>query len=149
MSDLIKIYNGSVIAGATDGDEVSMEGFSNPVQFTLNAAKDEEGVAKLAIRCKSGYKTYGNTKNSAYHLNGTKYEATGGEVEKWFFAKYNGYANANDAKENATWANSLTISDVITDTNTIFWVKATSNSAEAPQNDEDESIHVETVVEAV
>lgn len=149
MSDLIKIYNGNVTAGAKDGEEVSVEGFSNPVQFTLNAAKNEVGVAKLAIRCKNGYKTYGNTTIKAYHFNGSSYEATGGDVDKWFFAKDNGYTNASDAKDNAAWTNTLTLSDVITDTNTIFWAKATSNSAETPQNDEDESIHVETVVEAV
>lgn len=151
MSDLIKLYNGTVTPATTDGNEVTEGSLSNPVQFTLNAAKNEENCQKLAIRCKSGYRTYGDTTITAYHYNKetTAYEATGGDVEKWMFAPDNGYANADEAKSKAKWAKTLTISDVITDKNTVFWAKASSSAAEVPQNDTDESIHVEAVIEAV
>lgn len=151
MSDLIKLYNGTVTPATTDGDEVTEGSLSNPIQFTLNAAKNEENCSKVAIRCKSGYRTYGDTNITAYHYNKEKkvYEPTGGDVEKWTFAADNGYANAEEAKSKAKWVKTLTISDVITDKNTVFWVKAGSNAAEVPQNDTDESIHVEAVIEAV
>lgn len=151
MSDLIKLYNGSVTAGGTNGDEVSEGSLSNPVQFTLNAAKNEEACQKVAIRCQNGYQTYGNTTITAYHYNveNKVWEPTGGDVAKWKFAKDNAYADAATALSSATWSNKLTISDVITDKNTVFWVKAGSSSAEVPQNDTDESIHIEAVIEAV
>ena len=151
MSEYIKLYNGNVTAGGTDGSVVSEGNLSNPVHFTLNAAKNEEACQKVAIRCKSGYQTYGNTVISAYHYNpDTKvWEATGGDINKWKFATDNNYADAATALKNASWGASLTISDVIGSTNKVFWVKALSSSAEVPQNDTDESIHIEAVIEAV
>ncbi len=151
MSDLIKVYNGTVTVGTTDGNEVSEGSLSNPVQFTLNAAKNEENCQKLAIRCKTGYRTYGATTITAYHYNAEKkeYEATGGDVDKWTFAPDAGYANASEAMSKAKWFKELTLTDVISDKNVIFWAKASSSAAEVPQNDTDESIHVEAVIEAV
>ena len=148
MSDLLKLYNGTVTKGKTDGSEVYS---GNPVEFALNAAKNEEKCCKVALRCEKGYRTYGDTTVTAYHYNAeTKaYEATGGDVAKWAFAADEGFTSAEEAMKKAKWGNVLTIGEVIGETNLVFWVKAGSSSAEAPQNDTDESVHVEAVIEAV
>ena len=148
MSDLLKLYNGTVSKGKTDGNEVFA---GNPVEFSLNAAKNEEKCCKVALRCQAGYRTYGDTTVTAYHYNGEtqSYEAVGGDVAKWAFAADEGFTSAEDALKKAKWSNVLKIAEVIGDTNQVFWVKAGSSAAEVPQNDSDESIHVEAVLEAV
>lgn len=149
MSDLIKLYNGTVTKDAADGTELSQNGTqTNPLSFTLNAAKEESSCQQIAIRCASGYKTYGDTVITAYHYNSEtkKYEPNTGDTAKWFFA-VGEYDSAANALTNAAWSNKLTISDVITDKNTLIWVKAASSKAEVPANDTDESIHIEAVIE--
>ena len=118
------------------------------MSFTLNAAKEESSCQQIAIRCDSGYKTYGDTTITAYHYNSdTKnYEPSTGDTAKWFFA-VGVYDSAANALTNAAWTNKLTISDVITDKNSLVWVKASSSTAEIPANDTDESIHIEAVIE--
>lgn len=149
-TDYIKIYNGTVTKGETDGEEVSCGTQSNPVSFTLNSAKAESGCAKLAIRCKSGFQTYGTTTITAKHYDASsKAYNDEGDAKKWFFAADADYADAATALEKATWRNSLSIADTIGDTNTVFWVKATSSEAEVPTTDTDESICVDAVIEAM
>lgn len=149
MSDLIKFYDGTVTKGGTDGDEISEGTNSKPLTFTLNAAENESACAKVAVRCKTGYSTYGDTRICAYHFNGKGYEPTGGSVNKWSFAMDNNYADANDALKSATWTDSITIKDAITDKNTVFWVKASSDSTEAPQNDISTALFCSAVIKAV
>lgn len=149
MSSLIKFYAGSVTSGATDGEELSEGTNRNPLTFTLNAAKNESACAKIAVRCKEGYTTYGDTKISAYHNTGNGFEPTGGDVDKWNFAVDEGFASTKDALEKATWKDSITFSDAIADKNTVFWVRATSNSAEVPANDTSTVLYCTTVIKAV
>lgn len=149
MSTLIKFYNGTVTAGDVDGTELSEGTNDNPLTFTLNAAENESACAKIAVRCKDGYETYGETKICAYHNSGSGYEPTGGNVDKWSFALDNNYKSADEALKSATWKDSIVIADTIKDKNTVFWVKATSNSAEAPQNDISTVLYCSTVIKAV
>lgn len=149
MSTLIKFYNGTVTSGGKDGDELSEGTNANPLSFTLNAAINEAKCAKVAIRCKDGYATYGTTKVSAYHNTGSGYEPTGGDVDKWSFAVDDNYASAEDALAKATWKDSIEFADDITDKNTVFWVKAASNSAEVPSNDTSTVLYCTTVIRAV
>jgi hypothetical protein len=152
MSTLIKIYNGTVTSGAKDGAEVSVEGSQvNPVSVSLNAAKAETKAIKLAVRCDEGYKTTEGevTEISAYYYDGTSYNASGGNIGKWQFAKDEGFADAATAIKQAVWGSKLTINDVIGDTNVIFWVKASSDKTELPSNDTSTALHLHAVVESV
>ena len=149
MSTLIKFYNGTVTAGGKDGNEISEGTNANPLSFTLNAAVNETKCSKVAIRCKDGYETYGTTKIAAYHNTGSGYEPTGGDVDKWSFAADAGYTSADDALSKATWKDSISFTDKIGDTNTVFWVKAASNSAEVPSNDTSTVLYCTTVIKAV
>ena len=58
MSDYINIVKSNPTVGTTDGTVVSEDELqTSPISFALNATEEEVGVQKLAIRCKSKYKT--------------------------------------------------------------------------------------------
>jgi hypothetical protein len=124
----IDVYSGNPTAGGTDGTAVSTGGAqTNPVAVTLDASQSEEATVKLALRCETGYQTRGNTVIS--------FTGTGA-----------GYWTVCDT-ENGTYTSSLTISSTIGATNTIFYVKAGSNSSETPTVDTSVLIQVVTKIE--
>lgn len=126
----IDVYNGNPTAGGTDGTAVSTGGAqTNPVAVTLDASQQETATVKLALRCESGYQTRGNTIIS---FSGTS----------------SGYWTVSDT-ENGTYASTLTISNTIGATNTIFYVKASSASSETPTVDTSVSIQVTTKIEYI
>lgn len=124
----INLYNGNPTAGLADGTVVSTGGAqTNPVAFTLDASQAESATAKLALRCESGYHTTGNTVIS-------------------FTGTSAGYWTVCDT-ESGTYASTLTISDSIDTTNTVFWVKASSATTETPNLDTSVTIQIVTKVE--
>jgi hypothetical protein len=126
----IDVYNGNPTAGGTDGTAVSTEGAqTNPVAVTLDASQQETATVKLALRCESGYQTRGNTIIS-------------------FAGTSAGYWTVCDT-ENGTYSSTLTISNTIGATNTLFYVKASSSSAETPTVDTSVSIQVTTKIEYI
>lgn len=150
MSEFIKLYSGTVTSGGTDGTLISEDmAQTSPLKLSLNAKNAETKAVKCALRCEEGFQTSGNTVIKAYYYNGTSYVETGGNVGKFSFAVDNNYASAEAAIENANWTATLTISDVIGQTNKIFWTKVSSDATQLPQKDTSVSIHVTGVVEAV
>lgn len=131
---LIHIYAGNPTAGGTDGTEVSSGTESAPITLTLDASKAESKAAKCGVRCDSGYSIEGG---AAVSFSGTN-------TDKWSAALDNGYTSAT-ALTAADWASSVTLSGVAA-TNVIFWVKATSDRTENPQNDRTVDVNVEGLV---
>lgn len=126
----INLYNNNPTVGLTDGDAVSLNGAgTNPISVSLDASLQEEKAVKVAIRCDSGYQTQGSTTIS-------------------FTGTSAGYWTICDT-ENGTYASSLTFSNTIDATNTIFYVKAASASSETPTLDTSVSVQVITKVEAL
>lgn len=125
----INLYNGNPTAGLTDGNAVSLSGAqTNPVYVMLDASIQETATVKLAVRCESGYHTQGNTVIS-------------------FTGTSAGYWTVCDT-ENGTYSSSLTISNSIGTTNTVFYVKASSATSETPSIDTSVSIEIVAKVEA-
>jgi len=149
MSDFIKLYGGTVTSGGTDGTAISENMLqTSPLKTSLNAKNAEAKAVKVALRCEDGFQTSGDVSVSAWRYDGTKYVNTGGNIDKFRFAKDNNYADAATALANATWVTELTIDDVIDDTNYIFWVKIMSETTQTPQKDTSVSVHITGVVEA-
>ena len=120
----LHLYMNNPTAGGVDGTEISSGTETLPLSFTLDASKAETKAAKVAVRCDSGYKVDGDT---SIYFEGTN-------AAKWRVAADDTYADADTALTYATWASTLTIANVDA-TNKIFWVKATSETTENPQND--------------
>ncbi|WP_196607378.1 hypothetical protein [Pectinatus frisingensis] len=136
MGTYISLYNNNPTAAGVDGSILSEDGTQTaPLIATLNATKAESLIQKCAVRCAAGYKTAGNTTISFNGANATK----------WSIAPDNNYADATAAAA-AVYANTLTITDIITAANNIFWIKTTSSADEQPQNDVSVSIQVNTVI---
>lgn len=124
----INLYKDSPTAGGTDGTQISLDGTqTQPLTFSLDASQNENKTAAVAIRCESGYQTSGYTTISF----------TGTTAAKWSLSD----------SQNGTYASTLTLTNTINATNTLFYVKAASASSESPGNDTSVSmIAVATVI---
>lgn len=110
----INVYQGNPTAGGTDGTIVSSaDNFDSPINFELNAERNETETKKLAIRTETGFKV---TDCTITDLNDS-------------------YDRIKLCKtENGEFTDSITFAE-ITDTNTIFYIKAISSDDEPPQTD--------------
>jgi len=133
----IHVYKDNPTAGGTDGTLVSEGDNSSPVEVgPLNATNNEESSPiKLAIRCDSGYQTYGNT----------TIDPVGTNQDKWALAD----DNAGSPATWQDWGVALTVTEIIGATNKIFWAKAKAVSGEEPQNDSSVDLQVSTTIQAV
>lgn len=88
MGTYYHLYMNNPTAGAADGTKVSEDhAFTAPISAVLNASNNESKLIKLAIRCESGYETVGNVELKKLYWNGNTTAETGGNLDKWKFAK--------------------------------------------------------------
>ena len=137
MASQLHIYFGNVTSGMRDGTEASSGTELSPISVTLDASQSEAKAVKCAVRCDTGYYIEGNTTITKIGTN----------AAKWKVAEDNSYTDAADALANATWLDSITLANVDS-YNVIFWVKATSDSTESPQNDTSVDLQAEGLVVA-
>ncbi len=137
MASQLHIYFGNVTAGMKDGTEASSGTELSPISVTLDASQSEAKAVKCAVRCDTGYYIEGNTTITKIGTN----------AAKWKVAEDNSYADAAAALANATWLDTISLANVV-DVNTIFWVKAMSDSTETPQNDTSVDLQAEGLVVA-
>lgn len=125
----INLYKGNPTAGGTDGTIISLSGaMTSPIEFALDATQEQSKSMAVALRCESGYSTVGTTTISFI----------GTTAAKW-----------SVSSDNKTWSSTLAIEDAIGSTNTLFYVKATSSSDEAPGNDTSVMLTVEANITTV
>lgn len=125
----INLYKGNPTSGGTDGTIISLSGaMTSPIEFALDATQEQSKSMTVALRCESGYSTAGTTTISFI----------GTTAAKW-----------SVSSDNSTWSNTLAIENAIGSTNTLFYVKATSSSDEAPGNDTSVMLTVEATITTV
>ena len=113
-SAYINLYQGNPTAGGTDGTAVSTgNDLTSPLNFDLDAEHNESKIAQLALRTETGYKVTDCTVTSFNDTN-----------NKISFC----------LTQDGTYTTSINIPE-ITDTNVIFFVKASSSDDEAPGTD--------------
>lgn len=135
-NEYINIYKGTVTKGKTDGTLVSQNNFqTDPVSVSLDATTNEVKYLKCAIRTQPGYKS-----------NKTSISFIGLTREKWQIAKDEDFKDETEAKTKGLFKNSLVITDTVTSTNTIFWLKISSSSDEKPRKDMSVSIRLDTYI---
>lgn len=126
----INLYSNNPTVGLTDGTAISTDGtYTSPLTVSLDASQNESKTVKLAIRTETGYTTTGNTTIAD----------NGDTNDRWKLC----------LTENGTFTDSITISNAITDTNTIFFAKASSADTETPTTDRSVSLRVTAVIAAV
>ncbi len=107
---------------ASDDTKVSQSGdFSNPVEFDLNAEKNETGEVRLYVLADSGY-----------YVENTSIQPTGDTSNRWYLAPDN---SGSPGTYNAA-GESLSLGTVDDTSKVYFWVKAEALSTEDPQVDE-------------
>lgn len=137
MANHIHLYMSNPTAGLSDGTEISSGTGNMPLSFTLDATQSEVQLAKVAVRCDTGYEIAGGT---SIYFEGTT-------ASKWQVAEDDDYSNATSALAMASWQSAITLAGV-SSTNTVFWVKAMSLSGEDPHNDMTVSLVAEGLVAA-
>lgn len=126
----INVYKNNPTAGSKDGSIVSTDGtYTSPISFVLDATQNESLTLKLGIRTETGYTTAGTT--TIYDANDTNDRLK----LSW--------------TENDGFADSISTSDPITDTNKIFYARATSSDTEVPQTDKSANFKVNCVIASV
>ena len=124
----LNIYNNNPTAGGTDGTAISTGDFSNPISFSLDASQSETKTQALAIRTESGY----------IAASGTTISDVNDSSDFWKLSL-----------DNSSWSDTIVFSDTITATNTLFYIKASSESTETPQTDRSVSFRVTAKIEVV
>lgn len=129
-NEYINVYMGNPTAGAKDGTAVSTDDtFTAPIEFALNAVKNKSQTIKLAIRTEAGYLTVGETK--IYDENDT-----------------------NDRlklcwTEDGEFSDTISTSEQISDTNIIFYAKATMADNELPKTETSAKFVVSSTIATV
>lgn len=112
--EYISLYKKNPTMGEKDGVQISENGaMTSPLEVVLNASENEEKILTLAIRCADGYETIGETELSIE--NDTE--------DKWSISL-----------DGADYSKSITITDIVKDTNILFYVKITSSNTEPPHS---------------
>lgn len=126
----INLYMNNPTAGGTDGTAISTDGtYTSPLTVSLDAAINESKTVKLAVRTETGYTTTGSTTISD----------NGDTNDRWKLC----------LTENGTFTDSITISNAVTDVNTVFYAKASSADTEVPSTDRSVSLRVAATIAAV
>lgn len=126
----INLYKNNPTAGGTDGTAISTDGtYTSPLTVSLDAAINESKTVKLAVRTETGYTTTGSTTISD----------NGDTNDRWKLC----------LTENGTFTDSITISNAITNVNTVFYAKASSADTEVPSTDRSVSLRVAASIAAV
>jgi len=126
----INVYMNNPTAGGTDGTAVSTGGdFTAPISFSLDASQNESQTLQLGIRTQTGYTTTGTT-------------------------VIQDSGDTNDRLKlcwtsDGTFADSISTASAITDVNTIFYARASSDSTETPKTDRSISLKVSCVIASV
>lgn len=143
---MINLYMNNPTAGQKNGTLISQDmAQTSPLSITLKAG--EVKAVKVAVRCDSGYQA-DEAAISFNYYNGSGYEVSGGNMNKWKIAVDDGYTSEADALDNGNWASSIKINNVA-DTNKLFWVKFEAGENDTPENDNHVGICVKATVEAV
>lgn len=126
----LNLYMNNPTAGGTDGTAISTDGtYTAPLVVTLDASVSETKVVKLGIRTQSGYTT----------VSDTTITDSGDTNDRWKLS----------FDSDTGWADTITFTDTIRATNTIFYAKASSDSNEQPTTDRSVSFDVNAVIQAV
>ena len=128
MARKINIYNDNPTAGATDGVAVSGGGtYNNPIAVELDAGNNEEFILTLAVRTEHGYQTYGST--TIYDANDTN--------DRWQLS----------LSPDGGWSDSITIGDVIGNSNVIFYAKARASASEYAKIDRTAKFYIDCQID--
>ena len=127
----IELIMNNPTAGRTDGQIVSRSSQRFPINVIVNTKYANHTIVKMALRCTEGHMTTGVTLVSF----------SGATAAMWGVAPDDYYVDEQAAEE-ATYLNSIQISDVIDDTNHIIWFKVSTTGNESAMVDTSVVVHV-------
>lgn len=145
---MINLYCNNPTAGKKDGTAISQDNTqTSPLALTLKLS--EQKAVKVAVRTDSGYKTADGVNISFAYWDGTEYQAAGGNIANWYVCLDSNYSTAEEALSKGTWGHSADITDDVTDSNVILWVKYDATNESKPINDTSTAVCIKATVEAV
>ena len=106
--------------GGKDGKVITLPTSTIPINAIVNTGEANHTLVKVALRCNDGYMTTGQWEVSFIGTTASAWSVADGAL----------YPNAELA-ETATYTSSLTLNTIISDTNHVLWLKASTNGEEA------------------
>ena len=144
---MINLYCNNPTVGKADGTLVSQDHTqTSPLSIILKTGQQK--AVKIAVRCDEGFKAVEGAQISLAYWDGTEYQATGGNIDKWYLCLDNNYTGADDALANGTWEHIADIEGEIGDKNIILWAKYDATNDTIPMNDDKTAIVIKATVEA-
>ncbi|WP_085023894.1 hypothetical protein [Anaerovibrio sp. JC8] len=145
---MINLYTNNPTIGKSDGTLVSQDHTqTSPLSVTLKTGQQK--AVKIAVRCDQGFTAVEGAEISLAYWDGQEYQATGGNIAKWYLALDDNYTDSDDALNKGTWEHTANITNAITDKNTILWAKYDGQDDTTPMNDDKTAICIKATVEAV
>lgn len=123
----INLYMNNPTEGLKDGTAISTDGtYSSPLTVVLDTTVNETKKVALAIRTEIGYKTFSDTTLTL----------SGDSINYWGLS----------LTQDGTYSESITLTNEINSTNTIFWAQASCTEDEEPTSDRSVSIRVNAII---
>lgn len=127
----LRLITNNPTQGGKDGTVTQIPTTTIPINAIVNTGTANHSLVKVALRCDEGYMTTGDWEVSF----------VGTTANRWAIADGALYPT-EELAETATYADSLTLSDVIRNTNRVLWLKASTDGVEGNVVDTSVSLRI-------
>ena len=127
----LRLITNNPTQGGKDGAVVPIPTATIPINAIVNTGEANHSLVKVALRCDDGYMTTGDWEVSFIGTTAVRWSIADGALYP-----------TEELAETATYTDSLTLSDVIRNTNRVVWLKANTDGAEGSVVDTSVSLRV-------
>ena len=127
----LRLITNNPTQGGTDGTVTPIPAATIPINAIVNTGTANHSLVKVALRCDEGYMTTGDWEVSFIGTTANNWSVADGA-----------FYPTEELAETATYTDSLTLSDVIRNTNRVLWLKASTDGVESNVVDTSVSLRV-------
>lgn len=127
----LRLITNNPTQGSTDGAVTPIPTATIPINAIVNTGTANHSLVKVALRCDDGYMTTGVWEVSFVGTTAARWSVADGALYP-----------TEELAEAATYTPSLTLSNVIKNTNRVLWLKASTDGVEGNVVDTSVSLRV-------
>ena len=127
----LRLITNNPTQGGKDGTVTPIPTTAIPINAIVNTGTANHSLVKVALRCDDDYMTTGAWEVSFVGTTAARWNVADGALYP-----------TDELAETATYTPSLTLSDVIGNTNRVLWLKASTDGAEGSVVDTSVSLRV-------
>ena len=115
----LRLITNNPTQGGTNGTVTPIPAATIPINAIVNTGTANHALVKVALRCDDGYMTTGEWEVSFVGTTAARWSVADGALYP-----------TEESAETAVFSSSLTLSDVIHNTNRVLWLKASTDGTE-------------------